>query len=81
MKNSTISYGKRMFDNGHLYESIVHEVDEKTDPDWDKRSTESKGDPLISPFLSELKQTQSSKMLNSGWRNQQVDNVFRKSRI
>lgn len=38
MRNSSVSYGKKMFDNSHLYESIVHEVDEKTDHDWDKRS-------------------------------------------
>lgn len=80
MRNSSISYGNKLFENSRLYESIVQEVDEKTDQDWDKMSNDSKANSCAS-FISDLKQTQSSKNLVTNWRNPQGGNAFRKSRI
>lgn len=80
MRNSSISYGNKLFENSHLYESIVQEVDEKTDPEWDKMSSDSKANS-VSSFISDLKQTQSSKNLVSNWKSQQGGGGFRKSRI
>jgi hypothetical protein len=82
MRNSTVSFSKRMLDQtSNLYESIVQEVDERTDQGWEKGSNGSRGSAGNVSLISDLKHINSSKNI-SGWRNNtNTDNSFRKSRL
>lgn len=77
-----MSYTRRFFnENTNLYESIVQEVDDKTDQAWEKGSNGSKGSAGNQSFISDLKHINSTKNINS-WRNQSSNETnFRKSRL
>jgi hypothetical protein len=78
-----------MNENVKLYESIVQEVDDKSEsgwekekgsPDnaWEKNSNVSKCSSTNKSFIADLKHTSSNKGLKQGWRS---SNDFRKSRL